>query len=117
MTLLHGPDRVLINGAGDAIPFRDARKQGKFVEIVFIRNDGWSLGANRHLYGVAYNMYKDEWAAVIVKPSLSSITVDEFLEKELKGRLFPPVKIDKNGNTIYDYNGNTIYEHFEDDEQ
>lgn len=51
------PDRVLINTDGDARP----AKEGEYHYIVFIRDDGWSLGASKALAEIAYSMWRDNW--------------------------------------------------------
>ena len=59
----HGPTRVLINEEGEAVP--PARAMDipgmKKISVVFIRDDGWSLGAPEHLRHVAEEMWQDQW--------------------------------------------------------
>lgn len=60
--------RTVINDEGEAIrPFR-AREMGLGPEVVFVRKDGWMLGATHVLSDVAYNMWKDEWIAKVILP-------------------------------------------------
>ena len=58
----HGPRRVMINSSGEAIsPMRAKRDHNIVPDVVFIRNDGWSLGAPNHLVGVARALWSDLW--------------------------------------------------------
>ena len=45
-----GPDRVVINREGVAVSAADAATNGILPAIVFIRNDGWSLGERSAAY-------------------------------------------------------------------
>jgi hypothetical protein len=62
VVLQHGPDRVVINGEGEAVPSKRARcDYGVVPEIVFIRGDGWALGAPRVWEAIAYSCWQSEW--------------------------------------------------------
>ena len=64
--MVHGPDRVVISRDGEAISSRRARERLYIVpSIIFIRSDGWSLGAPSHFEGVAYGLWKNEWAGFV----------------------------------------------------
>jgi hypothetical protein len=65
MALTIKPTRVLINTEGEAIPAARAEAQGITWDIIFIRNDGWSLGASEALAQVAHSLWADEWVAII----------------------------------------------------
>jgi hypothetical protein len=59
-----GPDRVLVDQDGGAMsPARARMDFGIRPEVVFIRNDGWALGASRGFEQVAYSLWADSWAA------------------------------------------------------
>jgi hypothetical protein len=58
----HGPDRVLINKSGAAVRPKEAE-----CDVIFIRNDGWSLGAPARLVEDAYKLWQNEWVAFITK--------------------------------------------------
>ena len=66
-----GPRRVMIN-EHEAVPAKTARlrhgMQFNSLEIIFIRKDGWTLGAAKHLADAAEKLWMDEWAAVMIKP-------------------------------------------------
>ena len=61
-----GPDRVLIGADGTAVPPRRAREEYDIVpDVVFVRNDGWSLGAPIEMRFVAHELWKEGWITVI----------------------------------------------------
>jgi hypothetical protein len=64
-----GPDRVLvwIAGAWEGIPSERARREhGVVPDVVFIRTDGWMLGAQAGAGEVAAaELYRDTWLAAI----------------------------------------------------
>jgi hypothetical protein len=67
-----GPDRVVVNSDGEAKPSRKAREtDGVDPDVIFIRKDGWSLGAPANLVDVAYKMWKNEWVGFLVKPEIA----------------------------------------------
>jgi len=54
--------RVIINADGEALrPDRAESEHGITPDIVFIRYDGWGLGARECDRSVAYRMSPDEW--------------------------------------------------------
>ena len=65
-TLAHGPDRVVINGSGEAVAPHRAPK----FDIVFVRDDGWSLGAPAALAKTAESLWADQWVGVLVRREL-----------------------------------------------
>ena len=74
-----GCDRVTITWQGDAVPYQQAIEQYNIdVEIIFIREDGWTLGCHRSMLTNAYNSWKDEWIAVLIKPRADPISIDYF---------------------------------------
>lgn len=58
-----GPTRVIINEDGIGVPPCMAKNVS--VDIIFIRNDKWSLGAPKEFEEVAYKMWPDTWVAFI----------------------------------------------------
>jgi hypothetical protein len=72
--MVHGPDRVVISGAGEAVGSKRAREQyGISAEIVFIRDDGWSLGAPLYFKDVAESLWADHWIGVMERPSTKAM--------------------------------------------
>lgn len=61
-----GPSRVILNAEGEAVSFRRAQETNWITpDVIFIREDGWSLGAPGWLESVAYKMWADEWIGFI----------------------------------------------------
>ena len=57
--------RVVINAEGEAWPPLRAQEELRITpDVVFIRGDGWSLGAPVEFASVAEAMWKDEWTHV-----------------------------------------------------
>lgn len=55
------PRRVVVDEDGHAIPPEAASKMSIDSDIIFLRNDGWSLGAPKDLEDIAYNMWRNDW--------------------------------------------------------
>ena len=58
-----GPRRVIVDKSGQATSPKQAQKMGVYYEIVFIRNDGWTLGAPVELESDAIALWKERWVA------------------------------------------------------
>lgn len=71
--MARGPDRVVINREGEALGSRRAREMGVTPDVIFIRDDGWSLGAPARLRGVAESMWRDQWAGVLTRPETKAV--------------------------------------------
>ncbi len=67
--IAQGPDRVVVDGAGVALPPGPAREMGAVPHVIFIRGDGWTLGAPEHLAKVAEALWSDEWIGYVKRPS------------------------------------------------
>ena len=67
----NGPNRVVVDEEGTAVPPNPKVSAG--IDLVFIRNDGWSLGASRNLARVAEDMWSDAWVAVLAKGTKQAI--------------------------------------------
>ena len=84
-----GSRRVLIDKDGTttsperAFRLQDMRKP----DVIFIRSDGWTLGAIKELADIAESLWKKEWVAVLVIPGLRPITYEEY--KALKNEQTP----------------------------
>ena len=58
------PVRVVVRKDGLAVPPSTAEKQYRTkADVVFIRDDGWSLGAPKKFEEVAYSLWTDKWVA------------------------------------------------------
>ncbi len=76
---LTGPTRVVINAEGEAVPPQRARyilqTRGRApFDIVFVRDDGWSLGALEEFKEVAYNMWPKEWVGHVSRVEKNSVS-------------------------------------------
>jgi hypothetical protein len=93
---VYGPNRVVINKEGEAYSPNTAEKMdGVTPTIIFVRDDGWSLGAPDKLWWTAMSMWYHHWTHVIVKFSIGKLNrfkvmmIDEFWEEaeKVKGRI------------------------------
>jgi len=82
--LLFGPRRVVINAHGEAV----APRHDEPYDIIFIRHDGWSLGAPRELAAIAEGMWADCWVAVMAR---DGVPVDYEAWKARRARLLNAV--------------------------
>jgi len=65
----NGPTRVVVSGDGEAKPPLKAKREDDIEpDIIFIRDDGWSLGAPAVFKEVADGMCAGDWVCVIYKP-------------------------------------------------
>ena len=62
---LYGPARVIIDEHGSAYDLKTALDRNFIPTVIFIRDDGWSLGAPDHLIKVAHDLYSDDWKSVL----------------------------------------------------
>ena len=80
---LHGPSRVVINMHAYAVsPKRAMVLSGITPDVIFIRGDGWSLGATNEMAMVAYNTWAGDWVGVLVRPGYAVHSVSEWLERD-----------------------------------
>lgn len=56
-----GPVRVIVDQHGTGTTPKRAKELGIDPSIIFIRKDGWTLGAPDQLEDVAYKMWQQEW--------------------------------------------------------
>ena len=56
-----GPDRVLVDAEGEAISMRRALEMGRVPRVVFMRGDGWTLGAPPGLEEAAHALWTEDW--------------------------------------------------------
>lgn len=77
---LHGPDRVYIwvNGGWEGVRTEVAAGLGDEIEVVFIRADGWTLGASRANAKEAFAVYADRWVAFTPFPALDPRPIQEW---------------------------------------
>lgn len=77
--LERGPDRVMVDWTGRAYPARKALEKGFLPDVIFIRDDGWSLGAPLRLARHAYDLWPDKWIGVLKHGETKPIPVKVFL--------------------------------------
>jgi hypothetical protein len=74
-----GPRRVLIDKEGKTTtPERANRLQNKLPDVIFIRSDGWTLGAISELAAEAEDLWKNEWIAVMISPIDRPISYEQY---------------------------------------
>ncbi len=62
-----GPDRVVVDINGQALSqFRAKQEFGVDADVVFIRADGWMLGAPWKLVNYARSIWKDQWVEEVI---------------------------------------------------
>lgn len=67
---VHGPDRIMVNDNYAVSPKRAATEYPSIrANVIFIRNDGWSLGAPNHLESAAKAQWAGCWIAVLRPPN------------------------------------------------
>ena len=55
-------NRVVVNEFGESkSPVAAAQQDGISPDIVFVRDDGWCLGAPKRFAAVAFGMWRREW--------------------------------------------------------
>ena len=54
-------DRVLVNKKGEAVPYKRAIEMGIVPTRIFVRDDGWTLGAPDYLHATARGLWQKEW--------------------------------------------------------
>jgi hypothetical protein len=72
------PERVVTNAYGEAVPYHRAHAQGNEPDIVFIRRDGWTLGAPAQFEGAAYSLWADEWLSFWRKGDKKISPIEEY---------------------------------------
>lgn len=74
--LRHGPTRVMVDAQGLAVSPESARtRHGVTPGIVFIRDDGWSLGSPAQFESRAAALYADHWIGVLRLPTQAAQSV------------------------------------------
>lgn len=77
--MVHGPDRVVINAEQEAIGWDRARAQyGIKPDVIFIRNDGWTLGAPKQFEAQAFGAWADSWIGFIQRPETVAKPMSEY---------------------------------------
>ena len=72
LTMRSGPDRVIVNHLGGA----KTPDRAPIPEVVFVRDDGWSLGAPIGLIKAAEKMWADRWIGVLISGEPIPVTYE-----------------------------------------
>lgn len=57
-----GPDRIVINVQLDGVAPAHTTVR---ADVIFVRKDGWTLGAPRDLARATFELYRGDWVAVV----------------------------------------------------
>ena len=78
--LTTGPDRVMIGTDGEAITSKRAKEAYQITpDIVFIRNDEWTLGAEfGDMEDAAYELWLGSWTHFYLMGDPSATPIDEY---------------------------------------
>lgn len=60
-----GPNRVVIDWQGGSVNFNEACINGFRPAIIFIRKDGWNLGAPSKFEKVAFKLWTKQWIGFV----------------------------------------------------
>lgn len=71
----------MIDRKGQSVRPNEAFKSGIIPDIIFIRSDGWVLGAPAELENVAYEMWEENWIGFIRNPNIHIKPIEDY-EKE-----------------------------------
>lgn len=72
-------DRVVVNHDGFAVrPAEAFEHYGVISRIIFVRKDGFAIGAPSHLAQAAFDLWPDEWREFRVWPKYEPRPVCEF---------------------------------------
>lgn len=74
----YGPSRVMVE-KDYAIPSHKAEKRGIKATVVFIRNDGWTLGAPVHYEKNAFETWSDHWTHFAKLPDGVATPIEEYI--------------------------------------
>ncbi len=77
---IHGPDRTMISAV-------EARRVAGQIrpDIIFIRNDGWSLGSPKAYEANAYALWTKEWVAFMRSEHSQPIDIKHYLQLPVGG--------------------------------
>lgn len=78
------PNRVVINEEGEALSPKRALEQGLAPDIIFVRKDGWMLGAPVQFENVAFKLWEKEWAGFMIKMGIYPIDSYDKMIGEVK---------------------------------
>lgn len=78
-------DRVVINRHGQAVrPDTAFYEHGVLTKIIFVRGDGWAVGAPMELEAVAYALWPSHWREFRCWPKYEPRPISEYKPKRKK---------------------------------
>lgn len=73
------PARVVVDAEGLGVNSKRARYEYNIVpDIIFLRNDGWTLGAPKQFERVAFEMWHKEWAFFVRRPRSIWVPMEKY---------------------------------------
>lgn len=63
--LASGPTRVLVDSDGTSVSLKDAERQNIKPDLIYIRDDAWSLGVPKKLEAQAKLLWFGHWVAKV----------------------------------------------------
>jgi hypothetical protein len=77
--MISSPTRVIVDADGLGVPSSRALSDyGITPDIIFLRNDNWSLGAPDRYEYVAYSMWQREWTHFARKEDIDWRPIAEY---------------------------------------
>ena len=74
-------NRVVVNESGEAKSINAAAAQdGISPDVVFVRGDGWVLGAPKRFASVAFQMWRKEWTYFAKSPDWNLKPIVEYYQ-------------------------------------
>ena len=75
------PSRVVVDNEGTGVPASTAYSEfGVVPHVIFMRNDGWSLGAPIEFEAVAYEMWDDAWTHFAYLDTGKWLPIDQYVK-------------------------------------
>ncbi len=75
-----GPTRVIVDKDGLGVSSKIAKDVCQVTsDIIFIRDDGWSLGAPKEFEKVAFDIWKDSWTHFVRKGHTQWISIEKYI--------------------------------------
>ena len=74
-----GPDRVMISDNEAVSPDRAFKEHNIISDIIFVRHDGWSLGAPGRLEIAAFYQWPKEWIGFLRRPVLMLTPIQRYI--------------------------------------
>ncbi len=73
--------RVIVDVDGTAVSPNIAKHQyAIFPEIVFLRNDGWSLGAPEAFEMIAFDLWREDWTHFTRRPAIQWTEIENYIK-------------------------------------